>query len=66
MVRIIKTEQEFKELCKEVRERQYEPNPVTIEFVNDSWENIEPYDWDLEYLKVTRTNNHDYVEVIKY
>jgi hypothetical protein len=66
MIRLVRTAGEFREFCKEVRNRQYEPNPATIEFVNDSFENIEPYDWRVMYLKVTRTNNHDYVEVVKH
>lgn len=65
MVRTIKTQQELEEYQKEVRNRQYERNPVTVSF-SDDWDNMEPYNFDIEYIEVTRTNNHEIIERIKY
>ena len=66
MNKLIKTQQELEDYQKEVRDRQYEPNPVTVEFGGDSWNDSEPYDFNKEYIKVIRTNNHEVVERIKY
>jgi hypothetical protein len=65
MVRTIKTQQELEEYQKEVRNRQYEKNPVIVSF-SDDWDNMEPYNFDIEYIEVTRTNNHEIIERIKY
>ena len=65
MVRTIKTQQELEEYQKEVRNRQYETNPVTVSF-SDDWDNMEPYNFDIEYIEVTRTNNHEIIDRIKY
>ena len=64
MVRTIKTQQELEEYQKEVRNRQYEKNPVTVSF-SDDWDNMEPYNFDIEYIEVTRTNNHEIIERVK-
>ena len=65
MVRTIKTQQELEEYQKEVRNRQYETNPVTVSF-SDDWDNMEPYNFDIEYIEVTRSNNHEIIDRIKY
>jgi len=65
MIRLIKTQEELEAYQKEVRNRQYETNPVTAEFVDD-WDNLEPYNFDIEYIKITRTDNHEIIERIKY
>ena len=65
MNRLIKTQEELEVYQKEVRNRQYETNPVTAEF-GDGFENIEPYNFDIEYIKVTRTDNHEIIERVKY
>ena len=58
--RIIRTEEELKLYQYEVRNRQYETNPVTVEFVND-------FDYELNKgcIKVTRINNHERIEYIR-
>ena len=63
--RIIRTLEGLLEYQKEVRNRQYEDNPVTVEFVNDYFITTEPYNWNKEYVKVTRINNHERIELIK-
>jgi len=65
MNKLIKTQEELEAYQKEVRNRQYETNPVTAEFV-DGWDNLEPYNFDIEYIKVTRTDNHEIIERVKY
>jgi hypothetical protein len=65
MYKTIKTQQELENYQKEIRERQYETNPVTAEFV-DGWDNLEPYNFDIEYIKITRVGNHELIERIKY
>jgi hypothetical protein len=33
----------------------------------DAWDiNMEPYDFNKEYIKVTRTDNHEIIERVKY
>lgn len=64
-IRTIKTEEEFVSICEEIRNRQYEPNPVIVDVYNII-EHIEPYDWDVEYLKITKVDNSEIVELIKY
>ena len=58
--RIIRTLEGLLEYQKEVRNRQYEDNPVTVEFVND-------FDYELNKgcIKVTRINNHETIEYIR-
>ena len=65
MNRLIKTQEELEVYQKEVRNRQYETNPVTVSF-SDDWDNMEPYNFDAEYVKVTRTDNHEIIERVKY
>ncbi len=65
MVRIIKTQEELETYQKEVRDRQYEKDAATAEFA-DGWNDLEPYDFNKEYIRVTRTNNHEIIERVKY
>jgi len=65
MYKTIKTQKKLENYQKEIRERQYETNPVTAEFV-DGWDNLEHYNWDVEYIKITRVGNHELIERIKY
>lgn len=64
-LKLIKTQKELESYQKEIRERQYETNPVTAEFV-DGWDNLEPYNFDIEYIKITRVDNHEIIERVKY
>lgn len=65
-IRTIKTENELQLFMAEVRNRQYEPNPVTIGFGDSYADRMDPINWDVEYLKVTRVDNHETVEVVNY
>jgi hypothetical protein len=65
MNKTIKTQKKLENYQKEIRERQYETNPVTAEFV-DGWDNLEPYNFDIEYIKITRVGNHEIIERVKY
>jgi len=63
MKRIIKNEQDYKDFQIEVRNRQYETNPVRVDLTEVfSKPNI---DWDNEYLEITRIDNMDYVKLIQ-
>jgi len=64
-LKLIKTQKELEAYQKEVRNRQYETNPVTVEF-GDGFESIEPYNFDIEYIRVARTDNHEIIERVKY
>lgn len=64
-IRTIKTEEEFVSICIEWGLRQYESNPVMVD-VSSIIEHVEPYDWDVEYLKITKVANNEIVELIKY
>jgi len=62
MKRIIKNEQDYKDFQIEVRNRQYETNPVRVDLTEVfSKPNI---DWDNEYLEITRIDNMDYVKIV--
>ena len=60
MKRTIKNEQQFQDFCKEVRNRQYEIDPVKVD-IGDAFDNLEPYDWTKEYLEIVRLDNVDVV-----
>ena len=66
MNKLIKTQEELNQYVEEVRLRgkSFEPNPTTVSFC-DGWDNLEPYDFNKEYIKVTRTDNHEVIERIK-
>ena len=61
MNRTIKNEQEFQDFLKEVRNRQYEVDPVIVD-VSDIII-YESYDWDNEYLEIVRVDNVDVVKL---
>ena len=67
MNKLIKTQEELNQYMEEVRLRgkSFEPNPTTVSFC-DGWDNLEPYDFNKEYIKVTRTDNHETIYRIKY
>ena len=72
MNKLIKNEQEFQDFCAEVRNRQYEVDPIKIEFIDSTYENhlrfssTSTYDWDNEYLQILRINNVDIVKHMVY
>jgi len=67
MNRLIKTQSELNQYMEEVRLRgkSFEPNPTTVSF-GDGWDNLEPYDFNKEYIKVVKENNHETIHRIKY
>jgi hypothetical protein len=67
MNKLIKTQEDLNQYMEEVRVRgkSFEPNPTTVSF-DDDWDNLESYDFNKEYIKVTRTNNHEIIERLKY
>jgi hypothetical protein len=65
MNKLIKNEIEWQLLCEDIRNRQYESNPVMVDLSN-IFEHLEPYNWGLEFLKITNIDNVDVVELIKY
>ena len=64
MVRTIKTEEEYDSFCEDVRNRQYELNPVMVD-VSNVWD-VETYNWDKEFLEVIRIDNTDMVYLKQY
>jgi hypothetical protein len=69
MNKLIKTQSELNQYMEEVRIRgkSFEPNPTTVSFSDDdSWDNLEPYDFNKEYIKVIKENNHETIHRIKY
>ena len=65
MNKLIKNEIEWQLLCEDICNRQYESNPVTVD-MSSIIEHLEPYNWDLEFLKITNVDNVDVVKLIKY
>jgi len=68
-IRYIKSKEEEKLYVEEVRLRgkNFEPNPTTVSFGDeDVWTNMEAYDFNKEYLKVVKENNHETIYRIKY
>jgi len=67
MVRLIKTQSELNQYMEEVRLRgkSFEPNLTTVSF-SDRWDNLESYDFNKEYIKVVKENNHETIYRIKY
>lgn len=64
MSKLIRTEEEYDSFCEDVRNRQYELNPVMVD-VSNVW-NVETYNWDKEYLEVIRMDNTDTVYLKQY
>ena len=68
-IRYIKTQEECNQYMEEVRIRgkNFEPNSTTVSFGDeDAWTNMEAYDFNKEYLKVVKENNHETIYRIKY
>lgn len=66
-IRIIDNQKDL-ELCMEdirLRGKSFEPIPTTVSF-GDGWDNMEPYDFSKEYLKIVKENNHETIYRIKY
>ena len=66
MNKLIKTQEELNQYKEEVRLRgkNFEPNATTVSFGDDEW--MEPYDFNKEYIKVVKENNHETIHRIKY
>ena len=71
--RYIRNEEEFKEIAAEVRNRQYEANPIKVDvgdvfYISNSlrFSPSSTYDWDNEYLEIERIDNIDVVKLKKY
>ena len=64
-IRYIKTQEECNQYMEEVRIRgkNFEPNSATVSFGDDD---MEAYDFNKEYLKVVKENNHETIYRIKY
>ena len=73
MNRTIKNEQEFQDFCTEIRNRQYEVDPIKVD-ISDGFDSgpmlrfspTSTYDWDNEYLEVIRIENVDVVKNRRY
>jgi hypothetical protein len=67
--RYIRNEEEFKEIAAEVRNRQYEENPIKVDLQYNGGERFSPtstHDWGNEYLEIERIDNIDVVRLRKY
>jgi hypothetical protein len=69
----IKNEEEFQEFAADVRNRQYEANPIMVDvgdvLYNGNCLRFSPtstFDWDNEYLEIERIDNIDVVKLKKY
>lgn len=62
-IRIIDNQEKLEEYQKEIRDRGKnfwnDDNRTTVSF--DDWDNLEPYKWDIEYLKVVKRGNHEII-----
>lgn len=67
--RYIRNEEEFEKITAEVRNRQYEVNPIKVDLQYSGGERFSPtstHDWDNEYLEIERIDNIDVVRLRKY
>ena len=70
--RYVRNEEEFKKITAEVRNRQYEENPIGVDISGlGGWDSkrfspTSTYDWDNEYLEIERIDNVDVVKLKKY
>lgn len=69
----IKNEEEFQEFAADVRNRQFQANPIIVDIgaiINNGdslrFSTTSTYDWDNEYLEIERINNIDVVKLRKY
>ena len=63
--RLIKTQEELNQYMEEVRLRgkSFELNPTTVTV---DWDDLDPYDFNTEYIKVIKENNHETLYRIQY
>lgn len=62
----IRTQEEFDRFGDDVRNRQHISNPVLVNFINVNLSDSKPYNWDKEYLEITRFDNVDNVKLLFY
>lgn len=62
----IRTQEEFDRFGDDVRNRQYISNAVLVNFINVNLSDSKPYNWDKEYLEITRFDNVDNVKILFY
>jgi len=70
---IITNEQEFQDMCAEVRTSQRSITPIGLDFgqdLNENYLRFSPtltYNWDVEYIEVTIVDNtHDILYPVVY
>jgi hypothetical protein len=69
--RYIRNEEEFQKFATEIRNRQYEENPIMVEFeigfiFRERFSQTSTHDWDNEYLEIERIDNVDMVKIRNY
>ena len=62
----IRTQEEFDRFGDDVRDRQYISSPVLVNFINDKFSDSTPYNWNKEYLEITRIDNVDNIKRLFY
>jgi hypothetical protein len=62
----IRTQEEFDRFGDDVRNRQHISNAVLVNFINVNLSDSKPYNWDKEYLEITRFDNVDNVKLLFY
>jgi hypothetical protein len=62
----IRTQEEFDRFGDDVRNRQHISNPILVNFINADLSDSTPYNWDKEYLEITRIDNVDNVKRLFY
>ena len=62
----IRTQEEFDRFGDDVRNRQYISNPILVNFINADLSDSTPYNWNKEYLEITRIDNVDNVKQLFY
>ena len=62
----IRTQEEFDRFGDDVRNRQHISNPVLVNFINVNLSDSKPYNWEKEYLEITRFDNVDNIKRLFY
>jgi hypothetical protein len=62
----IRTQEEFDRFGDDVRNRQHISNPILVNFINADLSDSTLYNWDKEYLEITRIDNVDNVKRLFY
>jgi hypothetical protein len=62
----IRTQEEFDRFGDDVRNRQHISNPILVNFINADLSDSTPYNWEKEYLEITRIDNVDNVKRLFY